>query len=316
MPEIMNVYEAILAAAEGASAKLIADHKASSRINAGIVTDSLEDAVIGSALIAKRSLVLGSIVSVKRLALMKIPSVLVSLNKTPVNYALNIYPESIQELYDDILCSFKLSEDKKILVPIVIHLDNLLKNTREQLETLSSKVVENFLETYSVEKPEKLLKAILPDNLESVALMQKSLDNVQKYIEAVSDNWKKRTKRSFIPSEKYMTEGADFIILSYGSISTNAKLAVKKLRGLGEKVGLIRMHLFPLTSCEEIVNGRKIAVIDTKFFLGSSGMLHREIKEMNKNTISFIADLASTDDVIELFQHLKTSDKLERVWMV
>lgn len=316
MPEIMNVYEAIKVAAESANAKIITDYKAAGRINASTITDSLEDAVIGTALIGKRSLVLGSIVNAKSIALMKMPSVMVSLNKTPVNHAINIYPESLQELYDDILCSFKLSEDKKVLLPIVIHIDNLLKNTREQIEVLSSKVVENFLEAYSIEKSEKLIKAALPDNLESFALMQKSLDNLQKTMEVVSENWKKRTKRTFIPSEKYMTEGADFILLSYGSISTNAKITVKKLRGLGEKVGLVRMHIFPLTSCQEIVSARKVAVLDTRFFLGSNGMLYREVKEMNKNMVSCIADLVSTDDILELFQHLKTSDNLERVWMI
>ena len=313
----MNAYSAIVSAAEAASVKLIVDYKAANRVHANFVkTDSLEDAIIGHALIAKRSLALGSIVSVKRLALMKIPSVLVSLNKTPVNHAINLYPESVQELYDDILCSFKLSEDKKVLLPIVIHIDPLLKNTREQLEILSTKAVENFLETYSIDKLEKLLKSVLPDNLESLALMQRSLENVQKTIETISENWKKRTKRSFIASEKYMTDGADFIIITYGSISTNAKSAVKTLRGLGEKVGLIRIHLFTPLPNLELSTTRKIAVLDTKFFLGADGMLYRQIKDLNKNMISFIGATVTSEDVLELFQHLKTSEKLERVWMI
>ena len=171
MPEIMNAYEVFMSAAESANAEIILDYTASRKYKKITlkhkISDSLEDAIIGSALSGKRTLCLGYIHSAKELCLKRIPAVLVSLNKRPVNHALNLYPESAQELYDDILCSFKLSEDKKSLLPVVIHLDKLLKNTREQLEPITQKITENFLGPYIIDKADKHLKLSLPNNLKT-----------------------------------------------------------------------------------------------------------------------------------------------------
>ena len=320
MTEIMNAFSTTVLATEAANAKLITDYQALSRIEKYAksdykITDSLEEAIISVALTGKRSLAIGSILSTKQLALMKIPAVLISLNKTAIDLAINLYPESSQELYDDILCSIKLTEDKKIQLPVVIHLDSLLKETREQLETLTQKTTENFLESFSIEKPEKLIKSKLADNLDSLALLNKSIENVEKIMSSISDQWKKRTKRTFQATEKYMTEGAEYLFVTYGSISINAKLAVKKLRELGEKVGLIRLHMirpFPQIS----LSAKKTAIIDTKFFIGSQGMVYREARHLNQNILSIIADKPSVEELVQLFQHLKSTDKLERVWII
>jgi len=321
MPELMNAFSAIAAAAESTNAVLISDYNEAERLKKYVksnlkVTDSIEDATIGTAMQSKRSVGIGHIHTVKQLALMRIPSVLISLNRNPVNYAINIYPESIQELYDDIICSFKLSEDKKVLLPIVIHVDSLLKETRAQLEVMTQKITENFMDFFAIDKPEKIVKFTLPDNIESMAIIQKAFENSKKVIEDVSEQFRKRTKRSFITMEK-MIDGAELLLVSYGPISINSKLAVKKLNELGEKVGAIRIHILrPFPDIPELKSAKKIASIDTKFFLGSSGMLHQEIRFLNKDTISFIADIPSIEDITQIFQHLKSSDKVERMWMI
>ena len=317
MPEIMNAYEVFMSAAESANAEIILDYTASRKYKKITlkhkISDSLEDAIIGSALSGKRTLCLGYIHSAKELCLKRIPAVLVSLNKRPVNHALNLYPESAQELYDDILCSFKLSEDKKSLLPVVIHLDKLLKNTREQLEPITQKITENFLGPYIIDKADKHLKLSLPDNLESLSILEKAAENSRKIIPEISDQWKKRTKRAFSETELFMTQDADILFITSGSMTTNTRIAVQKLKELGEKVGLIKIHLLNPFPTIDIAN-KKIAAIDTKTFLGS-GILYKELKTINQNTTSIIADIASSDDIVKAFQYIKASDKQERLWL-
>ncbi|MFH0837508.1 MAG: hypothetical protein V1870_05235, partial [Candidatus Aenigmatarchaeota archaeon] len=315
--EIMNAFSACIAAAESATLEPIIDYATARKYKKITIkhriTDSLEDALISSTLAGKRSLAIGYIHSVKELCLKRLPAVLVSTAKKPVNHAINIFPETIQELYDDIICSFKLSEDKKILLPIVIHLDRLLKESREQFEPMTQKITENFLGPYIIDKPEKHLKLTLEENLESLAILEKAIENSKKIIPDVSDQWKKRTKRSFLESESFMTENTDFLFITYGSTTTNTRIAVQKLKELGEKVGMIKIHIlnpFPLIN----VTNKKLAVIDTKILI-NAGLMYRDIKIMNQNTTSIIADIASSDDLVKAFQYMKTSDKQERLWL-
>ena len=126
----------------------------------------------------------------------------------------------MQELYDDLVCSLKLSEDKKMLLPIVIHIDSILASTREQLEVLTKKMVENFLEEFAIEKPEKRIKHFFDDSLQSLAILQKSTENIEKLVESVSDSWKKRTKREFSKTESYMIQDSEYMLFSYSSIKS------------------------------------------------------------------------------------------------
>ncbi len=322
--EIMNLEEVITNAAIAANAGIILGYEQKDLFEpvlekSGLsskYTDNIEDAVIGNLLQSKRNIAYGTLKGVKNLALMRIPSVLLTKELGCINYAINLYPETLQELYDDILCSFSLVEDKKNYLSVVIHIDNIMENTREQVETMTSKTTENFLGSFSI-KPDKHLNTMLEDSLETRALLQKSTESTEKIMASVSDNWKKRTKRTFQPLENYMTEQAETILLGYGSVSSNIKLAVKQLREMGEKVGFIRVHMMrPAPNLSHLNSIKKIAVIDSEIAIGSQGMLYHEVHDTNPSITSFISEIASVEQIIQAFQHVKTNEKSERVWII
>jgi 2-oxoisovalerate ferredoxin oxidoreductase alpha subunit len=82
--------------------------------------------------------------------------------------------------------------------------------------------------------------------------------------------------------EEYMCEDADNIILSMGTISSEAKLAVDNLRKQGQKVGAARVRVFRPFPKDEIAriskNTQMLTVIDRQVSYGMEGPLHTETK--------------------------------------
>jgi pyruvate/2-oxoacid:ferredoxin oxidoreductase alpha subunit len=262
----------------------------------------------------KRAILAGSFHYLKKPALLRLPLVVITQVKMPLNYAINLYPESSQEMFDDILYAFKIAENKKILMPVAIHTDFLLNNTKEVVETPSEKIIENLLGQFETKQ---LLKFEMPNNLESKAQLQKAAENTSTVITELNDEFKKRFKRTLSTAEKLMLDDAEFAFIVSGPDACNAKLAVKKLRENGEKVGLIRLHCQRPVPEMSLAHLKRIAVIDQEIFIGSSGLLHQEIKPFFFGFCSsFIVQTPSVKDYEKMFQRLKTAEKPEKIWMI
>jgi len=52
--------------------------------------------------------------------------------------------------------------------------------------------------------------------------------------------------------EEYMTEDADVVLIGMGTLSTPCKVAIRKMRQEGKKVGLVRMRWFRPFAAEEL----------------------------------------------------------------
>jgi len=92
--------------------------------------------------------------------------------------------------------------------------------------------------------------------------------------------------------EEYMTEDAEVVLLGMGTMSTSAKVAVRKLRAEGKKVGFVRLRWFRPFAGKEIAKClerfRAVGVIDRDFSFGSpdlSGVVATEVRSaMYSNT--------------------------------
>ena len=85
--------------------------------------------------------------------------------------------------------------------------------------------------------------------------------------------------------EEYMTEDADVVLLGMGTMSTPVKVAVRKLREEGKKVGFVRLRWFrpfpgpDLAKC--LGRFKAVGVIDRDFSFGSpdlSGVVATEVR--------------------------------------
>jgi pyruvate/2-oxoacid:ferredoxin oxidoreductase alpha subunit len=158
--------------------------------------------------------------------------------------------------------------------------------------------------------------------LSDMLQMQKSMDNAQKAMAGVSVAWKKRFKRTLEPVEKFMMDDAEIAIIAYGPVCENAKIAVKRLRDEGEKVGLLRLIMLrPVPEAEISASLQKVSrigIVDTQVSLGGWSKLYQAIRTFYSGfATNFISgDLISVQDFVDMLKRLKAAAKNERVWMV
>ena len=102
-----------------------------------------------------------------------------------------------------------------------------------------------------------------------------------------------------------MCDDADVILISMGTIGSEAKLAVKKLRDEGYRVGSARIRVFrpfPREALREMaVRASALAIIDRDISFGMEGVLFSEVRstlfDLPKKplTKNFIAGLGGRD---------------------
>jgi pyruvate ferredoxin oxidoreductase alpha subunit len=117
--------------------------------------------------------------------------------------------------------------------------------------------------------------------------------------------------------ERYMMDDAEVAIVGMGTLAMPVKVAVRKMREQGKKVGFVRVRWFrpfPTIELQDALAGvQAVGVIDRDFSFGSpsfSGVLANDLRsalypmKMRPKILSFIAGLGgrevSTNDVIDV----------------
>jgi pyruvate/2-oxoacid:ferredoxin oxidoreductase alpha subunit len=111
-----------------------------------------------------------------------------------------------------------------------------------------------------------------------------------------------------------MIENAEVVIVTAGSITSTARLAIKDLRRQGNKIGLLKVRLFrpfPVEAVQIALKGKKkIAVIDRNISLGSGGIFCQELRAALTHssdrpmTYSYLAGIGGTDVTPEVIQKI------------
>ena len=112
--------------------------------------------------------------------------------------------------------------------------------------------------------------------------------------------------------EEYMTEDAEVILMGMGTLSLPVKVAIRKMREEGKKVGLIRLRWFRPFPYEQLVRALRkagaIGVIDRDYSFGSpfgSGVVATEVRAALYNAdhrpplIGFICGLGGREVTLE-----------------
>ncbi len=227
----------------------------------------------------------------------------------------SIFPETNQEVYDSVILAYKIIEDSKIMLPALINVDGLA-NFSEPVQVAND--VKGFLN-----KPIKKLDAKKPMNIdlftsdygELVLQHQKALENILDVLPKAEEKWKAKFRRSYGFVEKFMTDDADIIIVIMGYHSSTAKSAVKRLRSMGKKVGVLRIRVFRPWPSEEVkkaLEGKKVVVFDQAVSLGARGVLASHIK--GASSVISLGKYLSEKDFIDVAARVEKSDNL-RIWL-
>ncbi len=185
-----------------------------------------------------------------------------------------LFCENGQEVVDSIIMAFKIAEDRRVLLPVMVNLDGFsLSHVIEPIEFPSQEKVDAFLPPYDPlytlhpDKPVTMGAYGMPElYTEAKYAQEMALVNSKGVVIEVMDDFGKRFGRSYKPVETYNTEKADTVFIALGSINENIKTAIDMLKEEGREVGLIHLRLFRPFPSDELISAlkgiKKVAVIE------------------------------------------------------
>ena len=244
--------------------------------------------------------------------------------------------ETNQEVLDSIILGYKISENNKILLPVLVNMDGFTHSfTRMEVDVPDQKMVDKFIAPHELEirldvkKPMTLgIPAMGIDYMRYRAQVQKAMMDSFSVIEEAHEEWKKLTGRKYDIIDEYYLDDAKTAIVMIGANTSIAKAAVKKMRADGKKVGLLRIRLFRPFPEERIRTALEkvdsIAVIDQNVSPGIGGIIYPEIKMAmygtKKRINNYIQGLGgnflSENDFIDILNDVTKSKKDERKWQM
>jgi pyruvate/2-oxoacid:ferredoxin oxidoreductase alpha subunit len=203
---------------------------------------------------------------------------------------LQLYAADNQEVFDTVLCAFKLAEDPRVLMPALCCMDGfILSHTLAQVEIPSQEQVDRFLPPTEI--PQRLdrtahtlgqMESPQQSVVHRMQHHQAMLNARQVYGEIQASFAEIFGRRPANPLVTYRTEDAETLLVSMGTLGVTAERVVDQLRAQGEAVGAVRVRMFrplPDTELRRIFAGKqRIAVLDRDISLGFGGVLWGEVR--------------------------------------
>jgi 2-oxoisovalerate ferredoxin oxidoreductase alpha subunit len=227
---------------------------------------------------------------------------------------IQFYCASNQEIFDTIIQAYRLCEDKRVLLPAMVCFEGfILSHTSMPVKIPDQNDIDDFLPPYKpeimvdVDKPFTQGAIVSPDwYMEFRYLIQEAMDNAKALIPQIDKEYGRKFSFEYGGHvEPYRCEDADLILLSMGTIGSEAKIAIDSLRKQGLKVGSARLRVFRPFPVEEIrkltKNVQMVSVIDRQLSFGIEGPLFTEVKASlygehdSPLAIGFIAGLGGRD---------------------
>lgn len=236
---------------------------------------------------------------------------------------LQYYCESNQEVLDTVIQAYKVAE--QVNLPVMLVLDAFfLSHTYEAVDIPGQAETDKYLPPF---KPESKLDVDHPRAFGGMVgqdlymeFRYKMQDSMRQALEvcAVADKeFGELYGRSYGLVEVYPDETAskmptedsvhrfDLMLVTTGTVTSTARVAVDKLREEGMNVGLLKIRLlrpFPADLiCEALSSAKKVAVIDRNICPGMGGIWAQEIKaalygrDGTPVVIEYIAGLGGRD---------------------
>jgi pyruvate/2-oxoacid:ferredoxin oxidoreductase alpha subunit len=203
---------------------------------------------------------------------------------------IQLYCSDNQEVFDTVLMAFRLGEDARLMMPVMVCMDGFtLSHTIAQINVPEQDDVDNFLPPTEI--PHKMGQT--PHALGQMEAARQVASHRQQHHTAMGDAPQiygeiqdsfadAFERRPADPVVSYRAEDADLIIISMGTIGATAELVVDELRQAGERVGSLRVRMFRPFPARQIskllANASHIAVIDRNISLGYGGILWGELR--------------------------------------
>ncbi len=197
--------------------------------------------------------------------------------------------ENVQDAYDMTIQAFRISEDKRVIMPVMMGFDGfVLTHTMERLSLLENEDVDKFLpkkdfKLIDFEEPIGIGPIVTQDNyIKYRYKAMQAMERAKGVIEEIAKEYSNTSGREqYGLVEFYKCEDADYVILAMGAWAGDARLAVDELRKNGVKTGLAKLRVlrpFPKEKLAELKDRKAVLVLDREYSYGSGGVLATELK--------------------------------------
>ena len=233
-----------------------------------------------------------------------------------------------QEALDTALLAWRVAEDPSVLLPFAISCDgSFLTHSQAIVNVPTNEQVRGYLPPYNrgtlqlhPDNPITIAPQVNEDWLmelrrQSDAAMQRSVGVIREAYDDFKKTFKRGDPSPFI--EEYMADDAEIIIVGMGTLALPVKVAIRRMREAGRKIGFVRLKFFRPFPTEEIrqaLGGRKaICVVDRDYSFGSpsfAGVLFHELRsalyslENRPLMLNFIAGLGGREVHVTDVNHM------------
>jgi len=240
---------------------------------------------------------------------------------------IQFFVENGQEVYDHVFISYRLGEDREVLLPVIINMDGfILSHVIEPFEMIDQEKIDQFLPPYQPlyrlhpDRPVTMGAFALPSIFAETKKAQEVA--IRSSMPKILEVWKAfgdMTGRYYKPVETYRTEDAETLLVTMGSFGETASVAVDRMREEGRSVGLIKIRLwrpFPFDDFRQsVLKAKNLVVIDRAVSVGMGGPVASEVKaalygyDSRPSVYNFVAGISGRD--VAPLDFIKMVDKAE-----
>jgi pyruvate/2-oxoacid:ferredoxin oxidoreductase alpha subunit len=229
---------------------------------------------------------------------------------------IQFYIENGQEAMDTVIQAYRVAE--QAYLPAMIAADAFfVSHFVEPVDVPEQEQVDAFLppldlpHRFDVEKPGFLMPVVSSEYYRHYKnSAHTAMISVQEIAEEVDQEFRLKFGRGYGVVESFMVEDAEVVVVTEGSMTSTARVAIGSLRREGIKAGLLKLRLFrpfPVAAVQKALSGKKkIAVIDRNCSVGAGGIFCQELKaalvhsQDHPSIYGFIAGVGGTDITPEL----------------
>lgn len=247
---------------------------------------------------------------------------------------INLCAMNPQDAYDLNLLAFKIAEDMRVRIPVIVNQDGFLcSHTAQNVRPLSDEQAYAFIGEYkeknslfNFEHPATYgAQAEEEWHYEHKAQLHNALMHSQAVIEEAFSAFKALTNREHKVVETYDMDDAEVAIFALGTTAESARVAAKTARKNGIKAGVVSVKVFrpfPYALVGEALKHTKaVGIMDKSLPAGAMGALFNEVgaalyqvPDSARPVLSnYIYGLGERDitqvDLVEIFRELDANAK-------
>jgi pyruvate ferredoxin oxidoreductase alpha subunit len=204
---------------------------------------------------------------------------------------LQLYAANVQEVYDLILCAYRVAEDDAVSMPALVAYDGfILSHASEPVRTLDTGEVDAFLPPagstdrpiLDTKNPLQFGEVLFPDYYPDYEYKKhRAVAGSLGVIDRAFAEFGERSGRRYSAVEPHACEDAEIVLLGLGSMMQTARHAARQLRERGLKVGVAQLRSFrpfPEKEVADAVRGaRVVCVLDRDIGYGTAGMVYPDV---------------------------------------